>query len=158
VSCRPRDQQPNTSSLLSPPLGEQALSSRHYGPPNPPAPAGSNSTGECNRPTSSDWSRSLQSSDVTFIDEINKFFHFIDNYSMCSGSARPGTKGEFFKWYLMLFLWPLRQNDVYWPQLLADILFAATPQVLVVFQHHFGLGGHGAIAAMVSYNKIEVRV
>ena len=26
VSCRPRDQRPNTSSLLSPPLGEQALS------------------------------------------------------------------------------------------------------------------------------------
>ncbi len=26
VSCWPRDQQPNTSSLLSPPLGDQALS------------------------------------------------------------------------------------------------------------------------------------
>ena len=106
VSCRPRDQWPNTSHLSSLLLSESMHSltqphkpkkHRHHGPPNPPAPAGSNSTGECHRRTSSDQSRSLQSSDVTFMDEINKFFHFIDNYSMCSGSARPGTKGEFLK-------------------------------------------------------------
>ncbi len=55
----------------------------------------------------------------------------------------------------MLFSWPLCQNDAYLPQLLADILFAATPRVLVAFQDDFGLGGRGAIVAMVSYAKIE---
>ncbi len=33
----------------------------------------------------------------------------------------------------------------------------AMPPQLVVFQHDFELGGHGAIAAMVSYYMIEVR-
>jgi hypothetical protein len=72
---------------------------------------------------------------------------------MCIGSARLETKGEFLKWWLVLFSSPLRQNDAYWPQLLADIFFAVTPRVLVVFPHDFGLGGRGAIVTMVSYNR-----
>ena len=35
----------------------------------------------------------------------------------------------------------------------ADILFAATPRVLVVFWHKFGLGGRSTIVTMVSYDR-----
>ncbi len=82
-----------------------------------------------------------------------KNLSFIYHYSMCIGSARPETKGEFLKWWLVLFSSPLRRNDAYWPQLLADILFVVTPRVLVVFRHDFGRGGRGAFVAIVSYDK-----
>ncbi len=72
---------------------------------------------------------------------------------MCIGLARPGSKGEFLKWWLMLFLSPLRWNDACWPQQLVDILFAATPWVLVVFWHDLGLGGCSAIVAIVLYDR-----
>ena len=104
MSCRPRDQQPNTSSLLSPPLGEQALSSRHYGPPNPPAPAGSNSTGECHRRTSSDQSRSLQSSDVTFIDQNIKSYILLTILIFAAAQCAQEQKVSFLQILLSLHL------------------------------------------------------
>ncbi len=84
VSCRPRDQRPNIS-LHSPPLtGEQAHTQPHmlkkttkhcyHGPHNLPAPSDSNVTGECDRRTSRDRSRSSRSVDVIFIDETKKTF------------------------------------------------------------------------------------
>ena len=48
---------------------------RHHGPPKPPASNGSNVTGECNRRTLRDQSRSSQHGDVLFID--NTTFSFI---------------------------------------------------------------------------------
>ncbi len=98
VSCRPRDQRPNTSSLLSPLLKDQAHSHttpqvkkkhRHHGPPNPLAPDGSNFTGECNQ------SRSLRSGDVTFIDETNKSFILLTIILCAAAQHARGQKVSF---------------------------------------------------------------
>ncbi len=97
VSCRPRDQWPNIS-LLSPPLaGVQAHTQtnmlkkttkhRHHSPQNPPAPSDSNFTGECDRLTSRDWSRSSRSGDVIFIDEIKKTFILFTTI-LCASAQR----------------------------------------------------------------------
>ena len=68
----------------------------HHGPPNPPAPGGSNSTGECDRPTSRDRSRSLRFSDVTFIDENNKSFILL-TILLCAAAQRAlGQKVSFW--------------------------------------------------------------
>ncbi len=100
VSCRPRDQRPNIS-LHSPPLtGEQAHTQphmlktttkhHHHGPHNPPAPSDSNFTGECDHRTPRDRSQSLQSGDVTFIDET-KTFLILFTTILCASAQR--TRG-----------------------------------------------------------------
>ena len=107
VSCRPRDQRPNTSSLLSPPLGEQALS--HTTPQvkkqqnsgtmalhNPPAPSGSNFTGECDRRKSCDRSGSLRSGDVIFIDETKKTFILFTTILCASAQRARGQMVSFW--------------------------------------------------------------
>jgi hypothetical protein len=68
---------------------------RHHGPPNPPAPGGFNSTGECDRLTSCDRSRSLQSSDVTFIDENNKSFILLTIFLCAAAQRALGQKMSF---------------------------------------------------------------
>ncbi len=51
--------------------------------------------GKCDRHSSRDRSRSLLSDNVIFIDESNKFLTLLTiNYSLHSGWARPGTKGD----------------------------------------------------------------
>jgi hypothetical protein len=59
---------------------------RHHGPPKPPASSGSNFTGECDRRTSRDQSRSLQHGDVLFIDDTN--FSFIYLFIILSAAAQ----------------------------------------------------------------------
>ncbi len=56
------------------------------------------------------------------------------------------------------FLWLLHWNDVHWPLLLSDILFADVTRVLVMFLHDFGWWGGGTIVAMLSYNRGRLRI
>ena len=60
---------------------------RPHGPHNPPAPSDSNFTGECDRRTSRDRSRSLQSGDVIFIDETKKTFILFTTI-LCASAQR----------------------------------------------------------------------
>ena len=82
-----------------------------------------------------------------FINETNKFFILL-TYILCEAAQRArGQKVSFWSDCTCIFKWLLHWNYAHWPQLLADILFAATPRVLVVFRHH------GAIIAMVLYDR-----
>jgi hypothetical protein len=101
VSCRPRDQWPSTSRLLETHVvvnkphtttSQKTTKQRHHGPPNPPAPGGSNLTGECDCCISRDRSGSFQSGDVTFIDETNKFSILLTNILHAAARRARGQK------------------------------------------------------------------
>jgi len=67
-----------------------------HDPPSPLAPGGSNYTGEHDRPMSRDWSQSLRSSYVTFIDESNKSFILL-TILLCAEDRRAlGQKVSFW--------------------------------------------------------------
>ena len=95
IFCQLQAQSPTALffSLLS--TSQKTTKQRHHGPPSPPAPGGSNSTGERDRPTSRDRSQSLRSSYVTFIDESNKSFILL-TILLCAEARRAlGQKVSF---------------------------------------------------------------
>ena len=103
VSCT-QSQWPNTSLLSEThdvvnkthtDTSQKTTKQRHHGPPNPPAPVGSNFTGECDRRTSCDRSRPFQLGDVTFIDETNKFSILLTNILYAAAQRARGQKVSF---------------------------------------------------------------
>ncbi len=106
VSCRPETNGlillfsllllPESKHTHTTPHVEIRTKHRHHGPPNPLAPDGSNFTGECDRCTLRDRSRSSQSSDVTFIDETKSFI-LLTIIILCAAAHRArGQKVSFW--------------------------------------------------------------
>jgi hypothetical protein len=59
----------------------------HHGPHNPPAPSDSNFTGECDRRTLHNRSRSSRSGEVIFINETKKPFILLTTI-LCASAQR----------------------------------------------------------------------
>ncbi len=126
---------------------------RHHGPHNPLAPSCSDFIGKCNCRKSCDQSQLLHHGDAIFIDYTNWSVILLTILLISSDQCAQGQKVSFWSDSLCFFTWPLHQKDAQWPQLLADILFAATPRVLVVFRHDFGLARGGAAPSSSWYRR-----
>ena len=86
---------------------------QHHGPPKPPAPNGSNFTGECNCRMSRDWSRSLQHGDELLIDNTNFPFIYLTIILGAAAQRAHWLKVSFFKDTSSDFFVPLHRNEAH---------------------------------------------
>ncbi len=119
---------------------------------NPPAPSGSNFTGECDRRTSRDRSRSSQSGDKIFIDETKKTFILFTTILCASAQRARGQKWVFEVMARAFFVAASSKRSVLTPatRRYSFCRDPSSPHCVLAWSR---TRGRSAIVAMVSYDR-----